>query len=281
MMNALRDDPDPRGWQARLALRFGPHDGRTVLRERVHEGPLAVQRALYPEGPELCHVYLLHPPGGLVAGDALAIDVTVESGARALLTTPAAGKVYRGDDRPAAAVRQRLAVAAGASLEWFPQETIVFDGGRVELETRVALTEGSAFAGWELVCLGRPAAGEAFTRGRCRQRLELWRDGRPLCVERARLDGGGPVLDAAWGLAGAPVTGTFLATPVRALLDELRAVAPPAGELGSVTLLGDVLVCRYLGASAERARGYFSRLWSLVRPALLGRPGHPPRIWST
>src|SRR5688572_24965215 len=179
-----------RRWEARLRLRFGLQDGRTVVRERQHQGPLQVQRAFYPEGIELCHTYLLHPPGGLVAGDALSIAVHVDSGARALVTTPAAGKVYRGDDRPAASVQQLLTVEPGASLEWFPQETIVFDGGRVQLETRVDLADPtSVFMGWELLCLGRPAAGERFDRGACRQRFELWRAGRPLCLERARLDG--------------------------------------------------------------------------------------------
>jgi urease accessory protein len=270
-----------RSWEAHLGLRFGLHDGRTVVRERTHRGPLQVQRAFYPEGPELCHLYLLHPPGGLVAGDALSVAVEVEPGARALVTTPAAGKVYRGDERPAASVRQRLTVGAGGSLEWFPQETIVFEGGRVELETRVDLAEQGAFVGWELVCLGRPAAGEGFTAGACRQRFELWRAGRPLCLERARFDGGARALTAAWGLAGAPVTGTLLATPVAAPLAELRAWSGHPGELTSATSLEDVLVCRYLGASAERARAYFSRVWELVRPLLLQRPGHSPRIWST
>lgn len=273
---------DQRRWEARLGLRFGLHDGRTVVRDRAHEGPLQVQRAFYPEGADLCHLYLLHPPGGLVAGDSLAVTIEVEPGARALVTTPAAGKVYRGDERPAAAVRQRLVVGAGASLEWLPQETIVFDGGRVDLETRVELAEGAAFVGWEVLCLGRPAAGERFGRGACRQRLELWRGPRPLCLERARLDGGGAALEAAWGLAGAPVTATMFATPCpTACLPELRALALREGELGSATLLDEVLVCRYLGASAERARGYFGRIWSLVRPAAVGRATSAPRIWST
>ena len=281
MNRAITNAPAPSRWEARLALRLGPLDGRTVVRAREHHGPLAVQRAFYPEGPELCHLYLLHPPGGLVAGDQLEVSIDVEPSGRALLTTPSAAKVYRGDQRPPAAVRQRLTIAEGASLEWFPQETIVFDGGRVELETRVTLAEGSAFAGWEIVCLGRPAAGEGFERGQCRQRLELWRGERPLCLERARFEGGAPVLAATWGLGGAPVTGTFLATPLRPELGPLRALEAGPGGLGSVTLLDDVLVARYLGASAERARAYFSRIWELVRPRLLDRPGHSPRIWST
>ena len=270
---------EERGWQAQLALRFGLHDGRTVVRERRHRGPLQVQRAFYPEGPELCHAYLLHPPGGLVAGDTLVVAIEVEPAARALLTTPAASKVYRGDERPAAAMRQRLTVGAGASLEWFPQETIVFDGGRVALETRVELGETSAFLGWEILCLG-------FTRGICQQRLELWRGERPLCLERARFEGGARVLEARWGLHGAPVTATMLATPAPAdaALAELRAelaAATHAGELTSATRVDDVLVCRYLGASGERARQHFTHVWRRVRPAALGRPAHCPRIWST
>jgi urease accessory protein len=276
-MNAVREET--RGWQARLAVRFGNHDGRTVVREREHEGPLQVQRAFYPEGPELCHVYLLHPPGGLVAGDGLDVSIQVDPSSRALVTTPAATKVYRGDQRPPVRVRQHLKVGAGGSLEWFPQETIVFDAGRVDLETRVDLEAGAAFLGWELVCLGRPAAGESFTAGSCRQRFELWREGRPLCLERARLDGGSPVLQGRWGLAGAPVTATLLATPVAGSLEAIRAIA--SEDLTSATLLDDVLVCRYLGASAERARRHFTRVWELVRPGVLGRPGHSPRIWST
>ena len=281
MTTALPDHDETRGWQARLRLRFGGQDGRTVVRERAHEGPLQVQRAFYPEGPELCHVYLLHPPGGLVAGDRLDVNIDLDPGAHALVTTPAAGKVYRGDERPAATVRQQLRVGAGASLEWFPQETIVFEGGRVELETRVELAEGAAFLGWELCCLGRPAAGEAFAAGACRQRFELWRAGRPLCLERARLDGGAPALRARWGLGGAPVSATLLATPVAGPLDAIRALPANAADLVSATLLDDVLVCRYLGPSAERARRHFTRVWELIRPALLGRPHHSPRIWST
>jgi urease accessory protein len=191
--------------------------------------------------------------------------------------------VYRGNGGPVAAQRQRLEVGAAGSLEWLPQETIAFDGAEVDLETRVHLEPGAAFVGWEILCLGRPACGERFGRGRCRQRLELWRAGRPLCHERACLEGGAPVLEAAWGLRGAPVVGTLLATGGAFALDELRAVAAalPDGDLGSATAIGEVLVCRYLGASAERARGLFARLWALVRPALIGRPASAPRIWST
>jgi urease accessory protein len=273
------------GWSAELQLDFEARAGRTVLARRAHRGPLVVQRPFTPEGLDLPHVYLLHPPGGLVGGDSLVTDARVGRGARALLTTPAAGKVYR--SRPGA-VRsrqmQRLAVAQGATLEWLPGETIVFDGAQVALETLVQLEGDAIFIGWEMACFGRPAQDERYQRGACRQRFELWRDGRPLCLERTLLRAGAALASAPWGLAGQAVVGTLLASPLPGLsLDPLRAACGelPADDRAAVTELDGVLVARYRGASTERCRALFSWFWSALRPALLGRPAIRPRIWST
>ncbi len=273
------------GWSAELELDFTARAGQTVLSRRAHRGPLVVQRPFRPEGPGLLHVYLLHPPGGLVAGDTLATRVQVGSGAQVLLTTPAAGKVYR--HRPGAEPSrqtQRLAAEPGSTLEWLPSETIVFDGAEVSLQTIVHLGGDAAFIGWEMLCFGRPAQAERYTRGSCRQCFELWRDGRPISLERAFFQAGGPIFTAPWGLAERPVTGTFLASPLPAgSLEALRACCAdlPTPDLAAVTAIEGALLGRYLGASTERCRDLFSRLWTIVRPALLGRPAARPRIWST
>ncbi|MEO7558110.1 MAG: urease accessory protein UreD, partial [Gammaproteobacteria bacterium] len=141
------------GWRAELSLRFARANGRTVLAARRHQGPLQIQRAFYPEPGGVCHAYILHPPGGVVAGDSLAIEVRVDERAQTLLTTPAAGKFYRSTGRSATA-RQVLIVSAGAELEWFPQENIVFQGARVAMTTRIDLAADGAFMGWEILCLG-------------------------------------------------------------------------------------------------------------------------------
>jgi urease accessory protein len=273
------------GWSAELELHFAWRAGRTILARRAHRGPLVVQRPFHPEGPDLVHVYLLHPPGGLVSGDTLTTDVRVEAGAHALLTTPAAAKVYRSRSGSACSRQtQRLLAGPGSTLEWLPQETIVFDGAQVALETIAQLQGDAAFIGWEICCFGRPALAERYSQGTCRQRFEVWRDGRPLCLDRLGLQAGSPLSDAAWGLAGRPVTGTFLASPPpTGTLEPLRAACAelPAGDQAAVTELDGVLLARYLGASTERCRALFSRLWTIVRPALLGRPASFPRIWST
>jgi urease accessory protein len=271
----------PAGWEARLALRFAQRVGRTVLAHRSHEGPLAIQKPFYPEG-DVCHVYVLHPPGGVVGGDRLAIEIEVASDAHAVITTPAAGKFYRSGG-PASIQEQRLSVATGAALEWLPQETILYAQCRASLSTLVTLVPGARFIGWEVLCLGRPAAGECFDAGLCRQRLELWCEGRPLLIERSAIAGGSELLRAPWGLGGRTVSGTFLATPVaETMLAAVRAaVAVERDDLFSATLLDSVLLCRYLGDSAESARRCFTDAWRTVRPGLLGRAAEPPRIWRT
>lgn len=280
---AARLTAAPAGWEAWLELGFRAHGARTVLAHRRHCGPLQVQRAFYPDGERACHVYILHPPGGVVGGDSLAIRAQVERGAHALLTTPAAGKLYRSDGA-GAQLSQKLSVAADARLEWLPQETIAFDGTRAASATRVELSGNAGFIGWEILCLGRPAAGEGFARGAFTQRFEIRRDGTPLWWERNALTGGAPALHASCGLAGKSVVATLVAVgcapqALAGLRERLNADRD-GGEF-SVSQLREVLVCRYLGDSAEQARAGFIDAWRLLRPALWGLEATPPRIWST
>src|SRR5947208_642250 len=117
--------PPASGWQAELALRFARRRERTVVATRHQRGPLTVQRPFYPEGDGVCHTYLLHPPAGIVGGDDLRMTFALDPGTHALITTPAATRWYfsRGVD---AQVYQRATLADGATLEWLPQETLLF-----------------------------------------------------------------------------------------------------------------------------------------------------------
>jgi urease accessory protein len=268
------------GWQASLELGFVPRAGRSVLAERRRQGPLAVQRAFYPEG-EVAHCYLLHPPGGVVGGDSLAVRVRVDPGAHALITAPGAAKLYRSAG-PAADIAQELRVAAGGTLEWLPPETILFQGARARVSTRVRLETGARFLGWELQCLGRPAVGERFRRGSADLALSIERDGRPLLLERLRIDDGDG-LDGPAGLRGHAVVATLVATDTdAAALAALREALPePEGLLWGATRLGDLLVLRILAGYAEPAQRLLRAAWGILRPRVLDREACPPRIWRT
>src|SRR5258705_8841660 len=98
-------EPILASWKAELRLEFERREGRTVLAKRRHDGPLVVQKPLYPEGGAVCHAILVHPPAGIAGGDELEFSACAGEGAHALLTTPGAGKWYRSGG---AWARQRL-----------------------------------------------------------------------------------------------------------------------------------------------------------------------------
>lgn len=267
------------GWCANLRLGYRRAAEKTLLADRFRQGPLAVQRALYPEG-DLCHTYLLHPPGGVAGGDSLDIQARVARNASALITTPGATKFYRSAG-PWAYQHQTLEVTDG-SLEWLPQENIFFPGAKAELSTSVDLHDNAVFIGWEIHCLGRPAVNERFDRGQAIFRFSLRRNGQPLLNERLHIRDEKSLRGMA-GLRGNPVLGTLYATledSARVELIRHEIAARHQHELG-VTQVDGLLVARYLGDSTERARRLFTEMWKLLRPAILNRPPCAPRIWNT
>ena len=301
--SSTRTPAEPEGgWRGRLDLGFEARGGRTVLASRAHEGPLMVQSPFYPEGP-VCHVYLLHPPGGVVGGDRLRVAGRLHERAHALLTTPAATKIYRSAGG-LSRIEQELHVAPGATLEWLPQRTLVFSGARAHASTRVHLRASARFLGWEALCLGRPAAGERFDRGSMRQDFELWKDGEPLMMERNVFDAASPLMHAAWGLARRRALASLLLLPAgehllaaaRAVLERFEAGAARTklySEAGAArtklyseagraaaTLVDGVLACRVISDDMEGVWGLLATLWRTLRPLFLAREAVAPRIWA-
>ncbi|QTF94080.1 urease accessory protein UreD [Halomonas sp. BM-2019] len=274
-----------RHWEATLSLRFAAREGATRLTRARHRGPLRVQRPFYPEGRlGACHLYLLHPPGGLVSGDALTISARVEAGAHALLTTPAAGKLYRADSH-GVAWRQstHLQVADGGTLEWLPQETLAFDGSRGEQSTTIELEGQARCLGWEQLALGRPASQLPYRSGRLEQRFRLTRDGKPLWLERQPLDPAHPRFRGRWGQGGASVQATLWAVGLGdegAAIEALRERLP-ASPRWAVTVRHGVLLLRYLGDERREAWALCEAAWRVLRPRLLGLEAEIPRIWLT
>lgn len=266
-------------WHAELELGYG-RDGETTRPTlRRHKGPLRVQKHLYGEGPEVCQHIIVHPPGGIAGGDRLDIAATVGANAWAQLTSPGAAKWYRA--KGPAYQRLELKVGAGATLEWLPQETIVYCGAQAELSTCIELEGDASLCYWDIVALGRPASGERFNTGHFQAHLDIHRDGQLLWHERQRIRGDDGLLDSPIGLAGQPVFATLLISgEIDAdLLERCRMI--PSLVRGDLSQLPGLLVARCLASEALHARAWLIDLWRLLRPVLLGRAAVPPRIWST
>jgi urease accessory protein len=267
-------------WRATLSLGFADDRGTTRLIERSHYGPLRVQKPLYPEHPSVCHAIVVHPPGGVVGGDQLAIVTNVGENAHAFITTPGAAKWYRANGHVS---RQDLTlqIGAGAALEWLPQETIFFNGADVRLDNEVRMEADASFITADILCFGRTASGERFDHGRVAQRMQVRRGGKLVWYEQGALRGGDAGFDGPLGLNGHTVCATLLAVGRQASAACVQALREEASPQFGVTQMKSVLVARYIGDSSQEARRLMHRAWQLLRPAMLDRDAVTPRIWNT
>jgi len=302
-------------WQATLELTFSHSARGTQLKRCRHKGPLYVQKPFYPEGRDLAHCYLLHPPGGVVSGDTLDITIDAQANTKTLITTPGAARIYRAREVESQQ-RQNITISIdkNASVEWFPMETIVYDGADAQLTTTIQLEENSHFVAWEITCLGLPAGNKPFNQGSILQTYRIEKNGLPLFIDRLQFS----PEKSQWfynqaGMGKATCSGFFMAGPFdfsantksnkanavalpetmpeaisetisqEGLTEKLRALieAQQLEKKLALTWVNDFCMVRYLGDSAFEARDSFIALWEELRPALLERKASSPGIWKT
>jgi urease accessory protein len=216
------------------------------------------------------------------------VDAHLGPGAHALITTPGATRFYRSDG-PEALQRTCLSLDAGARLEWLPLEAIAHSGCAAENHLRLNLAAGAEAMGWDVLALGLPAAGQAFTAGWYRQHLEwpgVW-------LERARIAACDDLLlNSPLGWAGHRVLGTLwfaCGQPLDAgrrdrLLDGARAPIAAHGLARSAAATSpqsSVIVVRVLASSVEPLMGLLSQVRGAWRQVAWGLSAHQPRIWRT
>jgi urease accessory protein len=273
-------------WPAELHLRFARKKMRTVLVENRHTGPLRVQKALYPEGEEVCHAVIVHPPGGIAGGDALSVEVDLEANSKAVVITPAAAKWYKAPHQ-SCSQQTTIRLANGSMLDWLPQENIFYNATDAISTFTLQIDAGASAIGWEIGLLGRQESGERWTEGSLRFVTSIERtDGRPLWVERLRLDASGPLRTAWQCLCGFSSFATLWAVGeacTGALAEELASYLPFETELraGVTSLPEGILLVRGLANDVERLREMMINCWLRLRPLVHGLPAQRLRLWAT
>jgi urease accessory protein len=273
-------------WHASLRLDYAREGGRSVARFR-HDGPLRILQSLYPEGEDVCHNVLVHPPGGLVGGDTLEVRVTGATGSHGLVTTPGASRFYRSEGG-AALQDVRIGLERDARLEWLPLEALYYSGCLAHNRLVLDLAPGAELLGWDIAALGLPQASQPFVAGSVLQHIELsgaWLERGRIAADDKRL------LDGPLGLAGQRclaslflACGSELARPRReALLEAARSVieADPLVRMAGATAPGpQVLVVRVLAPLVEPAVRLLKAVRRAWRPLLWGVEGAEPRGWT-
>jgi urease accessory protein len=238
----------------------------------VHEaGSLRVR---CPGAPaEELEAVLINTAGGIAGGDRFTLDIAAGQGTRVVVTTAAAEKVYR-TLGPDSTIDVKLDVAAGASLAWLPQETILFDRARLSRSIAVDLAADARLFLAEAVVFGRSGMGEAVEEGALSDRWRIRRGGRLIYAESVRLDGA-----IAQRLARTAVTkgGIAVATVLivpgdDAVVEAVRALDSFAGEVGASTWNG-IAAVRLCASDGAALRHDLVRVMTAVRGAL-------PRLWT-
>ncbi len=273
-------------WIARLNLDYRLEAGRSVARFS-HDGPLRILQSLYPEGDAVCHNVLVHPPGGLVGGDTLDMQVNVGTGAHGLVTTPGATRFYRSE--AGLATQQATArVEDGARLEWLPLEALAYNGCDALNLARFELAPAAELMTWDITALGLPHAQQPFVAGRLQQHLEI----AGVWLERGTLDAlDERLMNGPLGLAGQRCMGTLVfaagsaiaSERVEAALDSARdaiEASPLRLQAGATQPHPQVIVLRVLAPVVEPAMQLLRPVWAAWRHALWGLPGTVPRLWN-
>jgi urease accessory protein len=256
---------------------FDLRDGQTRLADLYQRDPC---RVLFPK-PELGEppqAVLLTTSGGVTDGDTLKMAIEIGPSAVAVATTQAAEKIYRAAKGGGhCAIDVAVRVGEGASLDWLPQESIVFQGARLKRRTVADVEPGGALLACEMVVLGRAASGERFVSGLL---LDSWSVRRPARSQTARLvwtdtlriEGETPN-GAGFGAANALATVIGVWDAPRSHFEQARALLENADDVrAGVTLVNGVMVARLLG-EATAVRGATIRFLTDFRGCRL------PRVW--
>lgn len=256
----------------RIALTVQARAGTTRRWRLREEGALRL-RCPGPAAAEL-EAIVVNTAGGVAGGDRFMLDVTVGPGARLVVTTAAAEKIYR-TLAPDATIGVRLAVGAAAALAWLPQETILFDRARLARTIDIDLAEDARLLLAEAIVFGRSGMGEAVADGALLDRWRLRRGGRLVHAEAMRLEGAvAAKLRQRAVAAGGTAAATVLVVPadegtaasVRALDDRLR------GEVG-VSAWNGFAVVRLCAADGAALRHDLIAVLTALRGVAL------PRLW--
>jgi len=228
-----------------------------------------------------CEAVMVNTGGGMAGGDHARFVFSAADRAAVALTTTAAEKIYRGRLADGAdgvtCVDVGLDLGPDATLDWVPQETILFDGARLDRRLSVEMAPDADLLVVEMLVFGRLAMGEHMTSGSLRDRWRVRRGGRLVLAEDVAFGGDvAGLLDRPALGNGARAAATVVLVSPRAetLIDAARAALAVHDVVGGVSAWNGMLVARSISLSPERLRAANVALMSGLRGRAL------PRLWT-
>ena len=277
-------------WQALLHLEFKADSlGKTVLSRNLHQGPLMVQKPFYPE--KCCHVYMLHPPGGIAGTDSLKFDCIVEPNCHVLVTTPGATKFYKTSDKSSLFI-QEFCVKDDSSFEYMPAQNIFFKGTHTEVKTTFNLEGNAKFTFRDVSKCGMADIDDPFANSAFYNTITIKHDGVEKLIETCFIEGDDD-LKAISGNLSCPYIGTYMCNAVsdktletiNEYLQEIKENSVSENNklsfYAAAGKVSDYLVVRFLSNDNQIIENAIVEIWKMTRVEVIGFEPCPPRIWST
>lgn len=271
-------------WVGKIRLVYKKEADQTKIEQSYTQAPFRLQKPFYPEGKSMCHTVILHTAGGIVGGDILEQDITLQDDTEVFITTPAAHKIYRSEQKFAFNTIN-INLQNNCYLEYLPQETIFFNQGHFSQNTRINLGNNCLYFGWEIIRFGRTARKEIIDQGQWKNYTEIWQNQQLLWVDRQYLRGESNLFFSPNGLAGKPVVGSLVMLGREVdqdLLAQIRGLdfVEQAGDSLGFTRLEKGLLCRYHGDSVSKCKKNLIRVWQFLRAKAGKSPSLKSRIWQ-
>lgn len=281
-------------WQASIRLEFRKDKDKTLMVRNLHYGPLVVQKPFYPE--VACHVYLLHPPGGVASCDHLCVEAKANEHSQVLITTPGATKFYKGENNYSL-FEQNFYVENDASLEYLPAQNIFYKGTHTKVKTTFYLKDNSRFAFRDVSKCGMKDEERPFENSSLFNTVTIVENGKEKLIETSFIDGQDD-LEALSGNYGCVYTGTYITNKVcEETLDKIRAILDSYKDNSSFEhskrkepnfrfyvaagVVDNYTVVRFLSSHNEAIEKSIVDIWKLTRLETVGLKPCLPRIWST
>ncbi|MCI6939468.1 MAG: urease accessory protein UreD [Succinatimonas hippei] len=266
-------------WQAQLDLEFCcDKEGKSILKKNQHTGPMLVQKPFYPE--KACHVYLLHPPGGVAGCDDLHLKVFVNENCKVLLTTPGATKFYKSEVESSHVI-QEFTVANNASVEFLPMQNIYYKGTSTRVDTIIKLYGNASFAFRDMTSCGFAFEDKPFENSSFFNRIFIYQDDKLKFLETNRVNGTESLENFLCNNSNVFI-GTFLTVNVKdETLQNICNYLEENSIEGAAGITDSILAVRMLGQDNQVIEQALNWIWQYTRQETISIPPFIPRIWST
>lgn len=266
-------------WIAELDLVFNNNTNKTFVESQKHIGPLTIQKPFYP-ADNSCHVYILHPPGGVATNDNLNISVKTNNNAQVLLTGNGATKFYNSANH-ISYFEQNFIVKDNSCLEYLPLENIFFNGANVEINTSYKLYDTASMAHWEIFCLGREVSNERFEKGSIQNKIQITVNDKLIIFDNSIINKN--YIDSISGLRGYNYFGTFIiSNATKDIIADIKNMVDDESDyICGITNIENILIVRCLANKQRIIMSLFISIWKTMRPLVFNKNAVLPRIWAT